>query len=110
MKKAKRFPVSFRWDGLNWDFLKMLAEIADYADKKYGSCEQYTNSRLEGNASPINHAYEHLRSYLAGEPHDHFKDPRYHLAAAAYGCMMEFFYHTKWGHVTNVIMRRQRQK
>lgn len=108
--KVIRVPVDYRWDALNWDFLKTLSEIANYATAKYGSAEQYTNARLEGEKSPINHIYEHLRQYQAGEPHDHFKDPRYHLAAVAYGAMMEFFYHTRWGHATNVIMRRQREK
>jgi hypothetical protein len=106
--KVKREPVSFLWSKLNWDFLKMLAEIAQYAEGKYGSAEQYTNARLENQASPINHIYEHLRQYQAGEPHDRFGDARYHLAAVAYNAMMEFFYHTTLGHKLNVIMQRQR--
>jgi hypothetical protein len=106
--KVKRVPVSFLWSKLNWDFLKMLAEIAQYAEDKYGSAEQYTNARLENQASPINHIYEHLRQYQAGEPHDRFGDARYHLAAIAYNAMIEFFYHTALGHKLNVIMQRQR--
>lgn len=106
--KVKRVPVSFLWSKLNWDFLKMLAEIAQYAEGKYGSAEQYTNARLENQASPINHIYEHLRQYQAGEPHDRFGDARYHLAAIAYNAMMEYFYHTAWGQKLNIIMQRQR--
>jgi hypothetical protein len=108
--KVKRVPVSFLWSKLNWDFLKMLAEIAQYAEGKYGSAEQYTNARLENQASPINHIYEHLRQYQAGEPHDRFGDSRYHLAAIAYNAMMEYFYHTAWGQKLNVIMQRQRKE
>jgi hypothetical protein len=102
-EKVKRAPVTFRWDALNWDFLKMLADIAHYAAGKYGSAEQYAAARLEGEKSPINHIYEHLRQYQAGEPHDHFGDPRYHLAAIAYNASMEFFAHTKWGHKVSVL-------
>lgn len=102
-EKVKRQPVSFRWDALNWDFLKMLAEIAHYASGKYGSAEQYANGRLEQEKGPINHIYEHLRQYQAGEEHDHFKDPRYHLAAIAYNAMMEYLYHTRWGHALSKL-------
>lgn len=107
--KVKRVPVSFLWSKLNWDYLKMLAEIAQYAEGKYGSAEQYTNARLENQASPVNHIYEHLRQYQAGEEHDRFGDPRYHLAAIGYNAMMEFFYHTAWGQKLNIIMQRQRE-
>lgn len=96
--EARREPVAYRYNGLNQDFIKMLAEIADYAREKYGSAEQYANSRLAGDKSPINHIYEHLRQYQTGEPHDHFKDPIYHLAVIAYNAMMEALYHRRFGH------------
>jgi len=98
MSEVKRVPVTFRYDGLNHDFIKMLAEIAHYAASKYGSAEQYANGRLEGEKSPVNHIYEHLRQYQTGEHHDHFKDPIYHLAAIAYNAMMEALYHRRFGH------------
>lgn len=93
----KRQSVDFRYDALNWDFIKCLAQIARHAEEKYGSPEQYKDGRLEGQKGPINHIYEHLRMYVAGEAHDHFNDPRYHLAAVAYNAMMEYLYHTKYG-------------
>jgi hypothetical protein len=108
--KMRRAPVTFRWDALNWDFLKMLAEIAHYATGKYGSAEQYANARLEGEKSPVNHIYEHLRQYQAGEPHDHFQDPRYHLAAIAYNCMIEHLFHTRWGHTISPLIRKMYEK
>lgn len=89
---VKRQPVSYRWDGLNWDFIKGMAQIAYYADSKYGSSEQYTQGRLEKDKSPINHAYEHLRAYQTGELHDHFKSREAQLWAIAYNAMMEFYY------------------
>jgi len=103
----KRVPVAFRFDGLNWDFIKMLAEIAFCAGEKYGSAEQYATSRLDGEKSPANHIAEHLRMYLTGEPHDHFKDRIYHLAAIAYNAMMEAFYLRRFGRRISVLNLRQ---
>jgi hypothetical protein len=88
----RRLPVQYRWDGLNWEFLRLLADIAGYADVKYGAAEQYTLGRLVGNKSPINHIYEHLRMYIAREPHDRFGGLKHQLAAIAYNAMMEYYY------------------
>lgn len=90
-EKVKREPVNYLWTALNWDFLRLLAEIAQYAAGKYGSAEQYKNARLEGEKSPINHAIEHLTRYMAGEKHDRFGTLDHQLAAAAYNISMEYF-------------------
>ncbi len=88
-EKAVRVPVFFNYTGLNWDFLKQMAEIVPYADKKYKSFAQYTKSRMTGDASPENHIAEHLRQYMTGEPYDHFdEDVGRHLVAIAYNRMM----------------------
>jgi hypothetical protein len=92
LRIAHRHPVDYRWDALNWEFLKLLARIAHYADAKYGRAENYVDSELGGDRSPMNHIPEHVRQYLTGEPHDHFDDPAFHLAAIAYNAMMEFYY------------------
>jgi hypothetical protein len=97
MGEVKRQPVDYRWDGINWDFIKGFAKIANYAGQKYGSPEQYTGGRLEGEKSPINHIYEHLRQYQAGEKHDHFGSLEAQLWAIGYNAMMEFFYLTHGG-------------
>ena len=94
----KRDPVDFRYDAINPTFLKWMAKIGAYADQKYGAWEQYTKARLTGEKAPVNHIYEHLRQYVAGEPYDHFDhDARWHLVAVAYNAMMAFYYHSKWG-------------
>jgi hypothetical protein len=94
----KRIPVDYRYDALNPAFMKLLARIGSYADAKYGSWSQYTQGRLTGEKSPVNHIGEHLRAYVMGEPYDHFDgDPRWHLAAIAYNAMMAYYYHSKWG-------------
>jgi hypothetical protein len=94
---VQRVPVDFRYDAINPAFLHMLAKIAHYAAEKYGSWEQYTNARLTGEKSPINHIYEHLRQYQISEEHDRFGDPEWHLAVIAYNAMMEFYYARRWG-------------
>lgn len=106
--KVKRQPVTYLWSKLNWDFLKLLAEIAHYAEDKYGSAEQYTGARLEGEKSPINHAFEHLRAYSAGEKHDKFGTHEHQLAAVAYNVMMEFFYQKVFGFKPNPVMAAMR--
>lgn len=93
-----REPVNFNYTGLNWDFLKLMAEIVPYADAKYTSFAQYTHARLEGEKSPANHMAEHLRQYMMNEPYDHFDGDRgRHLAAIAYNAMMEWYYLKKFG-------------
>lgn len=69
-----------------------MAEIAHYADGKYGSVEQYTDGRLEGDKSPLNHIADHLRQYVTQRRHDKFGDLSHQLAAIAYNAMMEFYY------------------
>lgn len=96
----QRQPVTYRYDGLNWDFIKMMAEIAYYAGNKYpdkNNLSGYFKHRLHGEKGPINHIVEHLRQYLNGEPHDHFNDRAYQLAAIAYNAMMEALYLRKFG-------------
>lgn len=108
---VKRVPVDFNYLAINPDFLKALAQIARYAEEKYGSWHQYTAARLEGEKSCINHIYEHLRCYQLGEPHDKFGDVKMHLAAIAYNCLMEWFYHEKFGSVEHPLKveRKARQ-
>jgi hypothetical protein len=101
---VKRVPVDFDYSALNWDFIKLMAQIPPYASEKYGSWSQYTAARLEGEKSPENHMIEHLRSYMLGEPYDKFdKDIGRHLAAVAYNAMMEWFYYKKFGHKTHPL-------
>ena len=100
----KRVPVDFRYDALNPQFIKMLAEIGSYAATKYGSWEQYAAGRLVGEKSPVNHIYEHLRQYQMGEPYDHFEGHvGRHLAAIAYNAMMEWHYLMTFGHVPHPL-------
>jgi len=92
VKSAKRQPVDHQTHRLNWQFIILMGKIAHYAAEKYGSVEQYTDSRLEGEKSPINHIIGHIADYCARKPHDKFGDLKMQLAAIAYNAMMEFWY------------------
>ncbi len=107
--KVKRVPVDYRYDCINLTFLKWMAKIGAYATEKYGAWEQYRDARLVGEKSPVNHIYEHLRQFAAGERYDHFDgDVRWHLVAVAYNAMMEFYYVTKYGHVPHPLMTQEK--
>ena len=108
---VKREPVDFDYTALNWDFIKWMAWIPMHATQKYGSWEQYTSARLVGEKSPINHAIEHLRMYMAGEPYDKLDgDLRRHLASAGYNIMMEFWYATRYGLLKHPLVIDRKEK
>lgn len=92
--QAKRLPVDYRYDTLNWEFIKRMAQLASYAGKKYDDARQYTLTELADDRAPINHIPEHYRSFMAGESHDYFEGRSWHLVAIAYNAMMQFFYET----------------
>lgn len=109
--KVRREPVDHDYTALNWDFIKKMARIPIYAAEKYGSWSQYTGARLQGDKSPVNHAIEHLRKYLAGEPYDHFDGSLvWHLVAAAYNCSMEAYYLVRFGHEKHPLTISDREE
>lgn len=110
IKGVNRVPVNFNYAGLNWDFLKLLGEIAVYAADKYGSAEQYADIRPQGEQSPLNHIMEHARQYMARETHDKFVDLKYHLAAIAYNAMMEFYYLEHGGPTNNPTLYEPKEE
>jgi hypothetical protein len=105
---VNRVKVNFDYEGLNWNFIKLLAEIAAYARPKYGSIEQYADIYPKDDQSPINHIAEHMRQYMARELHDKFGDLKHQLAAIAYNAMMEFYYLEHGGPtVTDKLYRKE---
>jgi len=94
---AKRVPVDYIYHQLNWDFIHGMAQIAGYAAHKYGSVQQYADSRLAGEKSPVNHMLRHTGQYITGESHDHFHSVEAHLWAIAYNAMMEYYYYQRYG-------------
>jgi hypothetical protein len=95
---AKRIPVDFDYASVHPQFLKGLARIAGYAAEKYGTWHQYLGTRLVGDKSPVNHAYDHIRAYREQEVYERLDGhPRWHLVAAAYNLMMAFVYDERFG-------------
>lgn len=101
---ARRDPVDFDYACINPTFLYWMAKIGPYAAKKYGTWQNYIDSRLIGEKSPINHIEGHIKKFKMGEEYDHFdKDIRWHLVAIAYNAMIEFYYVSRWGHLKHPL-------
>ena len=93
-KEATRVTRNIRYDIIDPEFLELMAKIADYGAKKYGNFD-WQLSHLEGDKSPINHIYKHLKSFRMKEPYDHpelGEGIELHLAAIAFNAMMEFYW------------------
>jgi Domain of unknown function (DUF5664) len=93
-EEAKRNKIGLRFDIIDPNFLKALAQIGYYGADKYGDLN-WQKSRLDGEKGPINHIYDHLHKYRTREPYDHEvigTKRKYHLAAIAFNAMMEFWY------------------
>lgn len=91
---AKRVSHPIRYDILDPEFLELMARVADYGAKKYGDFN-WQKSRLEGDKSPINHIYKHLKSLRTGEQYDHQElgvHKKWHCVAIAFNAMMEFYW------------------
>ncbi len=106
--EVKRVPVDFDFSTLNWDFLKEMAKIAHRSQEKYGSTLQYTEGRLEGEKSPINHIADHTRAYLMGEEDDMLGGAEGNMAKVAYNAMIEWFYYRRFGPIPNPLAMEER--
>ena len=97
--EAKRNSTSFRFDIIDPNYIRMMAQIGDYGAKLYGDFN-WQKSRLSGNKSPINHILKHTTAYIIGEPYDHPElglHRKIHLAAVGFNAMMEFWYEENMG-------------
>lgn len=88
--QAIRSSVEYRFDIIDKYFFYAMAQIARLGSSKYGDYN-WKKSRLVGDASPLNHAYMHLMQYEKKELHD-LGGYQFHLAAAAFNLMMEYWY------------------
>lgn len=94
-----REPCGYRYHSMDWEFWRLMAEIADYGDAKHGE-GNWKKHKATGDQLPINHAADHIRLYLEKIPHDHFGTLKHQLAAVAYNAMMECYW----------IIREEREK
>lgn len=77
---------------LDVDFLKTMSEIGALGLKKHGDHHYQTVSERPLGRNMIEHINGHLKSYTESRPHDDLVEQRYHLAAAAFNCMMEYYW------------------
>lgn len=104
-KKPIRVSVDYIYEAINPEFLHGFARIGGYAAEKYGAWDQYTHARLVGEKSPLNHAQDHMRQFRIRKPYDRWDgDIRWHLVAAGYNLMMEYFYTSKWGPIDHPLV------
>ena len=84
------------------EFLQAMDDIGAYGEEKY-KFQSFQQRRLRGDKSRGTanrcstseigeHVREHYRQYMARVPHDHFKTRKHQLAAAAFNCLMEFYF------------------
>ena len=86
---------------LDEDFLSLMNDIGRYGEEKYGA-ESFHARAKAGDCSRslkrtqteeiMRHARQHTTDYENGILHDHFGDSKHQLAAAAFNCLMEFYF------------------
>jgi hypothetical protein len=79
-----------------------MSDIGRYGLEKYGDESFEARARWGDNSRGdldrtqpemiSDHAANHFSLYLLGIPHDHFGTMRHQLAAAAFNCLMEFYF------------------
>ena len=89
---AKPSPYEF----LNPDFLELMNDIGRLGHEKFGDDAIEANGdrtrKLPRHQANMLHAYRHITAYEDGVKHDHFGDLKHQLAAAAFNCMLEFWF------------------
>jgi hypothetical protein len=84
---------------LDASFIGAMQEIGLFGLLKHGDhsfAECKTRPPIENGKTRnmLQHVMDHMTSYRVGEPHE-LGDCRYHLAAAAFNLMMEFYFYQK---------------
>jgi hypothetical protein len=83
------------YEFLNEDFLELMNDIGRYGHEKLGKNAieiRSDRSRIPRHQANMLHVYRHITAYEDGVKHDHFGDLEHQLAAAAYNCLIEFYY------------------
>ena len=90
-----------QYEFLNSDFLELMNDIGRYGEEKYGA-ESFHARAQSGDRSRslkrtqteeiMHHVREHTVAYEAEILHDHFGTRKHQLAAAAFNCLMEYYF------------------
>jgi len=86
-----------KYEFLDESFLALMNDIGRLGHEKFGADAfevSGTNRKIPRHQKDeiIIHAYDHLRDYDHGVPHDKLNTTRAHLAAAAFNAMLEFIF------------------
>jgi hypothetical protein len=86
-----------QYEFLDNDFLTLMNDIGRLGHEKFGADAFEANDGIRRiprhqTDSNIYHARGHLTNYLLRVPHDKLGTLQAHLAAAAFNCMMEFYF------------------
>ena len=85
------------YEFLDPNFLALMNDIGRIGHEKFGANAFEVNGpqrRIPRHqkAEILRHAHQHLWLYEDGMKHDEFKDLKHQLAAAAFNCMLEFWF------------------
>lgn len=86
-----------KYEFLNPDFLELMNDIGRLGHEKFGADAievAGSKRKIERHQTDSNiyHARGHLTNYLLGVPHDKLGTLQAHLAAAAFNCMIEYYF------------------
>ena len=95
---ATNLPIGeiMKYEFLNPDFLALMNDIGRLGHEKFGVdaievSGDKTRKHPRHQANMV-HAYRHIADYEDGVLHDKLGTLQAHLAAAAFNCMLEFYF------------------
>jgi len=81
---------------LDEEFLELMNDIGRLGHEKFGADAIEVNGdrtrKHPRHQANMVHAYRHIANYEEGKPHDKLGTLQAHLAAAAFNCMLEFYF------------------
>ena len=92
---------SKQYEFLDEGFLELMNDIGRYGEEKYGADSFHARAQTGDRSRSLKrtqkedilrHARKHTVDYENGVRHDHFGDLKHQIAAAAFNCMMEYYF------------------
>ena len=90
-----------RYEFLDENFLELMNDIGRYGEAKYGADSFHSRSKTGDRSRSLKrtqkedimcHARKHTVDYENGVRHDNFDTLEHQLAAAAFNCLMEYYF------------------
>lgn len=89
------------YEFLDEGFLELMNDIGRYGEEKYGAESFHARAQIGDRSRSLKrtqteeimrHARQHTADYENGVLHDHFGDLKHQIAAAAFNCLMEYYF------------------